>query len=497
MSLFYRALAYITRKRGRSILLFLLLLVIATLVLSGVAIKDATQTAQLNVRQALGGVFTMEQNTSDSSKWESKEVGSYGTQSWYTGEPLSEEVADTIMEKVNGIRGYNATATNYVVAADSEGNTLDLLESDSDDGMNGLLGSYGDFNSTVATYASTDTAFDSYFTGGYLELVEGRHVTAEDENAVMISKELAELNGLSVGDKLLLHMSEFKASMVGVNPEETRMEVEIVGLFHATTKSSATLSNWSMDNSLYTTMNVVRYVRPDTPDEGYEKIHFYVDDPAELDRIVEQVKALPDIDPTDFIVQCDSSNVDSVMKPLMNMNRLVSVLIVLVLFVGAVILYLILSGRIKERVHESGILLSLGFSKKNIICQYLTEILVIAVLAFSLSIFTSGAVANTIGNQLQDYTMDNISAGTSVDASAENGSGTPGANVDGATIVGSGDFAPEFEGQGSLTKIEVTIQPLVILILYGAGIVIICFSVVIAAMPVLRMKPREILAQMS
>lgn len=489
MSLFHRAFLYITRKHAKSIVLFLLLLVIATLVLSGVAIKDATQTAQLNVRQALGGIFTMEQNTSDASKWKSQAVGGYGEQSWYTGEPLSEEIADTIMKEVEGIRGYNATATNYVVAANAAGKTLELLESETDNEMNGLLASYGDFGSTITTYASTNTAFDSYFTGGYLELVEGRHVTSKDQNAVMISKELAEQNGLHVGDKLILHMSEFKASMMGVNADETKMEVEIVGLFHATTKSSTTLSNWSMDNSLYTTINVVHHVRPDTPDEGYEKIYFYVNDPAELDSIVKQIQSLSAIDPTDFVVQSDSSNVDSVMEPLINMNRLVSILILIVLLVGAVILYLILSSRVKERIHESGILLSLGFSKRNIAMQYLTEVLIIGVLAFTLSIFITDIVSQTVGNQLFDYTL--------ADTVSDDNSKTLGTYIDGAAIVNSGDYTPHFEGQGNLTKIEVSVQPTAIMVLYGAGLLIICFSVVMAAMPILRMKPREILSQMS
>ena len=67
MSLFQRAFLYVTRKRAKTAILFLLLTVIATLVLSGAAIKGAVKTAQLNVRQALGGIFTMRQNTSDSS----------------------------------------------------------------------------------------------------------------------------------------------------------------------------------------------------------------------------------------------------------------------------------------------------------------------------------------------------------------------------------------------------------------------------------------------
>lgn len=288
MSLFYRAFLYVTRKRTKTAILFLLFVVTSTLVLSGVAIKDAVQTAQLNVRQALGGIFTMRQNTSDSSKWQTQAVGDYGYQSFYTGEQLSVKLAETIVEKVSGIRGYNATATAYVVAANVQGETLTLLESESDGGLGGFLGSYGDFASTVTTFADTNTEFDSYFTGGYLELVEGRHITYQDKGKVLLSKELAEQNGLKIGDKLLLHMSEFKASMTGEEVKETQVEVEIVGLFHATAKSSTILSNWSMDNALYTTMDVLGRVRPNILTEGYEKINFYVNDPAELEEIVKK-----------------------------------------------------------------------------------------------------------------------------------------------------------------------------------------------------------------
>lgn len=489
MSLFRRAFLYVTRKRGKSAILFLLLAVVATLVLSGVAIRDALQTAQLNVRQALGGVFTMRQNTNDSSKWESRAVGNYGYQSWYTGEQLTEALADTIVGKVEGIRGYNATMTNYAVAANAQGETLELIESGEDGGMGALLSSYGDFGSTVTTYADTNTEFDSYFTGGYLELAQGRHVTSADGNAVMLSTELAELNGLKLGDKIILHMSELSASTRGIDVSQTKVEAEIVGLFHATAKSSAMFSNWSMENAIYTTMDVMRRVRPDSAEESYEKIHFYVNDPAKLREIVGQVNALPDIDPTDFIVEADTGSADAVGKPLENTDRLVCVLVLLVVLVGAAVLYLVLAGRIKERVHESGILLSLGFSRKNIICQYLAEALLIAVFAFAFSVLASGFVAKSAGARLLDYTMAEEEGGQDV--------GMPGTKVEDGMIVNSDDFVPVFQGHGNLTEIKVDIRTPSILLLYGAGFGIIFLSVLAAALPVLRMKPREIFAKMS
>ena len=490
MSIFHRAILYVIRKWSKTLVLFLILLVIATLTLSGVAIQKATETAQLNVRQALGGVFTLTQNRNNPSKWVSTAVGSYGSSSYYGGAPLTAELANYIQQHVLGISGSNATYTNYVVPLGADGSALELLEgADNGSGMNALMASYGDFNATVAAYASTNTAFDSYFTGGYIELVDGRHFTDADKNAAIISRELAEKNGLKIGDKLTLKMSDFKAQMMGYNAKNTSVEVEIVGLFQASVKSTTSLSNWSMDNSIYTTLDVIRTARPDMgSDESYEKIQFYVSDPGELNRIVEQVQALPELDPTDFVVSVDASNADAVMEPLSNMSRLVTILIVLVIAVGAVILYLVLASRIKERVHESGVLLSLGLSKWNIGLQYLVEILLVAVLAFSLSTVTSGALAQVVGDQLLDYSMSDSGAPASAASSTAK---------DGVIVSDSGAYAPDFGGKNSMTKIEVSMSPAAIMVVFLGGFFLIALAVLMAALPVLKMKPREILSKMS
>ena len=490
MNLFHRAFLYVTRKITKSFTLFLILLVISTLVLSGVAIKDATGTAALNVRQALGGVFTLQQNTDDPSKWVSTPVGNTGSQSYYDGEPLTVELAERIMAGTTGISGYNATYTNYTVPLNTDGKILELLESeDNGSSLGSLIAGSGDFNSTVSTIAATNTAYDSYFAGGYIEHVEGKHFTTMDKNSAIMSSELAQHNGLSVGDKITLRMSEYKASMMGIDASKTKVEVTIVGLFRSTAKSTTSLSNWSMDNSIFTTLEVVKTARPDMGDESFERIQFYVNDPGEIDNIVKNVKKLPDLDPTDFIVSIDSSNVDAVMEPLANMNRLISILILLVLVVGAAILCLVLSIRMKERVHESGVQLALGISKKNIVAQYLTEVLIIAVFAFSLSTFTSGFVAKTAGHQLLDNTIAD-----SVQSPAAKSLGT---SMDGETFLGSSDFVPEFEGSNPLTKIEVEIEPVMVAGMFSIGFLMICAAVMLAAAPVLRMKPREILSKMS
>ena len=49
-----RAYCYVTRKKGKIILLFFILLIMATFVLAGLSTQKASQAAQKNLREALG-----------------------------------------------------------------------------------------------------------------------------------------------------------------------------------------------------------------------------------------------------------------------------------------------------------------------------------------------------------------------------------------------------------------------------------------------------------
>lgn len=78
-------------------MLFALLFTVAVLALTSWSIRGAAQTAQLNVRQALGGTFTVEPNSSNAADWGSSSVGT-GSRA-LRGEPLT---ADFVREVVEG-----------------------------------------------------------------------------------------------------------------------------------------------------------------------------------------------------------------------------------------------------------------------------------------------------------------------------------------------------------------------------------------------------------
>ena len=64
-----RAFLYVSRKRGKSILLFFILLILSTFVLTGLSIGSASKQAQKNLRQNIGGSFNIDVNYSDSNPY--------------------------------------------------------------------------------------------------------------------------------------------------------------------------------------------------------------------------------------------------------------------------------------------------------------------------------------------------------------------------------------------------------------------------------------------
>ena len=94
--------------------------------------------------------------------------------------------------------------------------------------------------------------------------------------------------------------------------------------------------------------------------------------------------------------------------------------------VSIVILSLILTMWARSRIHEIGVLLSIGIRKLSILGQYIAEVLIIAMLAFSLSNFSASTIAGQMGKALQSgqtvteiQQEDDLSVGIRVEAGTD------------------------------------------------------------------------------
>ena len=91
------------------------------------------------------------------------------------------------------------------------------------------------------------------------------------------------------------------------------------------------------------------------------------------------------------------------------MDALVKSLLIGIIVVSIIILALILTLWGKARVHETGVFLSLGIKKGNILGQYIAEVLLIAVFAFAASGITSNMFAATVADTLLQQTVQSNS----------------------------------------------------------------------------------------
>ena len=180
-----RAFLYVTRKKGKSILLFLILLVMATFVLTGLSIEKSSHEAQQSLREALGGEFEVVVDFSENNPYAKRENDGEGNVNLYTEYPITQEIIDAVMT-VNGIKSYDAT-THTLVSTN-----LDIFS--------GNVPMKAEFNNLIYARTVVGTENNSFFQSEKFKLIEGSHITGNENNVAMISKDLAEKNNLKLGD---------------------------------------------------------------------------------------------------------------------------------------------------------------------------------------------------------------------------------------------------------------------------------------------------------
>ena len=458
-----RAFFYTTRKRGKTLILLLTLFVISTFVLTGLSILAAADQSALSLRQSVGGSIKLERDAGNSQNW-TYQQGIGGMLVDYTGTQITDADIEKVMS-VKGIRNYNGIGFGSVFAVDFSF-------------ISGI--SFGQVRDYSALPSVSNSEYFNYFRRGAFQLVEGRHITPEDDHAVLISTALAEINGLKLGDTITVQCSYDAGGYPDVS-------LKIVGIYEVT-----------MDNGRFNTTSTDKRNRLIIGHKAMQEImmhdviqydngvEFFVDDPRDIDKIAAQIQKL-DLDWSCFKLTVDNTAYEAVASSLTAMQNMVTGLIIGIVIVSIGILALILNMWIKQRTHETGILLSVGVSKAKIVAQYILETLMIAVIAFGLSYFSSGAIAQGTSNLL----FSQVAETQPIPEIETPDDGTEYLDITGQYIPydTSNMVAPDS------IEVHVTVEHLLWVCLLG--IVLCTAAVTLASVSIVKMKPKNILSQMS
>ena len=462
MSTLKRAFLYTMRKKTKTLILFLVLVTISTFILTGLSIYKAADDSALSLRQSVGGSIRLELDENNRKNWQYQQAAG-GMLVDYVGAPITDEDIQKIMS-IDGIKAYNGLGDGSVFAKD-----FSFISGFS-------FGAGSDYSRLPSV---TDSEYFNFFTRKAFQLVEGRHIKEGDDHVVLISTAIAEKNALKLGDTITVQCCYDSGNYPDVS-------LTIIGIYAYEADNEFNTTSTDKRNRLIIDHKAMQEIMQRDVIQYDNGVDFYVDDPREMERIASQIKAL-DLDWDSFTLTMDNSAYEAVASPLTAMQNLIIWLIVGCVAVSVGILVLILSMWIKQRRHETGILLSVGISKSRILLQYTVEVLMIAVVAFGVSFFTS----NLISQGVSDLIFHQVSESQPLPEIELPDDGTEYLDI-------TGQYIPyDTSNVETLESVQVTVSPDYLLYIYIFGTLLIAFSVSAASISVIQMKPKKILSQMS
>jgi len=501
-----RAWLYVSRNWKRSLILILIL----TVLLSALAVVfptwRASMQAQEDLAASLGESFCVKWGINQLThphlyeSYPSKD--GYFTLYRYIGDDyMKQEVLDEILA-IDGVVDYTQMLTWYVWFGDL---TLKpgLYNVDYADATPETEINY-DFivagRNMCTLYGINDSSRHEYVVRGSVELVEGRHVQPDDVGCVVISKDLAQRNDLSIGDTIEGRTLQVTLDGTGgLDRYWDIYELEIVGLFvpHGPVDTIMHANEDRMiENQMFcdiTTMQHIHRRIEEMSDEaspedkiGGELI-FYVDDPAKLEDIMAQVRAIDIVDMSVFDVDLANPSYAASIQPLRAMRGVMTVLCAAIAAAVLLILRFVLKIWFQTRKKELGILLSLGVSKKRILGQLLVEMLLILSVALVGAGLVTVATVDKTGNFLYSLTAND-------DGGVNDEQYEKATNVWGTTFDNDDPFltVPDY----SPDTLTVELKAADLLLCFAAGTAATLLITVSCCLPIVRQKPRQILSSL-
>ena len=451
MGSFKRAVLYITRKKKKSILMFFILFCIATAVLSGISIKKATSIARQNSSKETANTFEIQNNLATN----------------FTG-TMPESLVNKV-SKVNGIKNYDASVQGIGLVfkqlqnVEPKNNTVQYTDKQ--------------YKNLFPVEAHKFTEYDTKFMSKSFRLVEGRHLVEGDKNKVLVHKALAEKNNLKVGDRIIGTKDSLDYNASKDAPSE--YDLEIVGIFESQNTDRMGSKLEIPENLILSDMNTLNALY------GYSKGNSQYTSAVfntnkNVDDVISDVNKIQDNWSLYNISKSDDTFL-ALSKSFDSLEKIVNMLLIGSIIVGIIVLSLVLAFWIQGRIHETGILLSIGVGKFKIISQYIIELLLISVLAFGTSYFSSKMISQNIGDAMVSQ------ASKQAVQEVQQGFGGMSLGYDANTSLAT----------QTVDGIDVDVSLKEVLYVYAIGATIIISSVMISSSSIIRLKPKEILSKMS
>ena len=370
-----RAFLYLTRKKGKNLLL------------TGSAVYLGIRQVSEDLRSDIGASFNI--RPYEQFDVNNGQVSSKGT-------PVMDEQSIRRVISIVGkeLKCYNTEHSGYV-----KGENLSFL-----------AGTGHSEESNMGTVkAVRDSSLCQAFLDEEYELAEGKHIKSEDNGKILISKALAEQNNLAVGNKITLTHAKLGSDngvYTDLMKEKSAYEtVEIKGIYDIKNASDNALNPTAKkaENLIFSDSQLL--VNLQEQEQGvYEgEISFFIADPLHLDKMVSEIKGIDSIAWNNHVINTNDFKYSKIAEQLQSMQKIVVALLAVAAVLGFLVFMLILTFRIRGRMQEAGILLAVGKPKQQIIGQFLIEAMILLWIGFLVAIIIFLPLADTLNSLLFDF----------------------------------------------------------------------------------------------
>lgn len=448
-----RAFLYVSRKKGKTLSLFLLIFIVAVFLISCFGVLNASERLSKDIRTSLGAAFYIRANTEVSMNENGESEVKKNSIN------ISQKEIDKIME-TGEIKYCNPINYGFAKSDDIQFIPGEKHTEESNMGKVTALR----FSALAPDFAD-ETA----------TLIEGNPITETNNRKILISEQLASANHLSVGDVITLthaKLGQLDGAYIDEIPVKTAyVQVEVSGIYKLNIEDTSIKPTAGVaENEIYASLGVLDELHESETGTYTGEVDFYITDPAQLESITRKVQLLPSIDWTTHFICTNDFQYSKIADELQSLGDLVKILLVLVSNVSTAVLTLLLTMRIRGRMQEAGILLAAGISKKQILAQFLLEVLSVAVLALSLSYIVSLGITRFLGYSLFGQLQPNLLNEETLLTGAKS---------------------------GILIEHYLELSGAKISLIYLCQCVVVTVSTFVSSIMIIRLKPKEILSKMS
>lgn len=360
MSIFNRAYLYISRKKVRSSILFLIVTLISFFLLSGSVLNTTVNNISKNLYKDVNFGFNIE-----------------------SVDKSNKEIEKDTLKKIEELKGI--TTKNYIFSKPVNVEGKKVVQENQNITLNDEIKNNSNLvmlNGITASKSNID------FKSEVLKLEKGRHIEENDNNKIMIHEKFAELNNVNLGDKIKL------------SQEGKTLELEVVGIYSGEkTNTFNGLSSDFIENTVYTDYKSSQQLSNLIANNKVTSVEYGVEDPTKLEDVI---KTVENLGINNLMVSKSNKNYELVTSSVESITKITNMIRIGSVVVGVVILSLILMFWVRERTYEIGILLSLGTSKINLVLQFIVEVLLVTIFglitALGIEMITIKYLASNVGS---------------------------------------------------------------------------------------------------